>query len=116
LNNDHFDKRDAKPHTRHQSSHDELAAFAKHYPNCVHAIAWTELIICSPVQDGGDPEPTWDMMMRAVPPIRPEEIVELLKDAAADSDPESMPMRDQIVAQMSHPEFLTYVKGKAGCV
>lgn len=92
---------------------------AQAYPAVRTAILFTEGFIVTPVEPGT--ESAFDIMMRAVPPVPPHEAVEIVRsvaqETAEDTDDENIrSVANLAVEQMSHPEFLTYLRGAMGAV
>lgn len=81
------------------------------YPDCPLAVAWTELMICQPSDE--DPESSWELAMKLDPPLSPHELLDIIKQATVG---ETVGKAEQALAQMDHPSFLTYLKGKMGAV
>lgn len=90
------------------------------YPRVRFAVAWTEMFACVAPDDGH--EPAWDLMMRADPPLSPDEMVDCIRDTIREvvEDADELPTvrRASTLAlpQVDHPDYLTYIRGKMGCM
>ena len=87
------------------------------YPACPLAVAWTETIICG--KEEGRLESCWELMMGVMPPLSPAKVLELIRMALTEEVAEgygSSNKTREALAQMDHPSYLTYLKGKMGAV
>lgn len=90
------------------------------FPRVRHAVCWTEAFVCIAPED--DQEPAWDLIMRAKPALTPDEIVSLIRDTIREelNDPETClgGYRAATLAmpEVDHPDYLTYIRGKMGCM
>ena len=90
------------------------------YPRVRGAVAWTEMFACVAPDDGC--EPAWDLLIRADPSLTPSEMVDCIRDTmrevAKDADELPIVRRASTIAlqQVDHPDYLTYIRGKMGCM
>lgn len=82
-----------------------------HYPNCINAISYCEVILDG--KDPDDPESCFEILMSAIPPVELEEALDIIKEAVTDSDL-PCPMSETALKEMDHPEFVTYLRAKLG--
>lgn len=78
------------------------------YPQITHAVSFVEHILCVPESH---PESAWDMITRRK---GPDDVVRLCKAAANDAATEEGGGFVAARAEMDHPQFDTYVRGKMG--
>lgn len=88
------------------------------YPNVRLAVAWTELMLCVPPDDGSG-ESSWDIMVKAE--MSPDEIIETIRKCIREEQEEGTNHGPDYLARMRlaypqtfHPEFRSYVMGKLG--
>jgi len=81
------------------------------YPNARIAVAYTELIICGSADDDG--ESSWDLMMKAQPPMTLDEIWKCIYESVED---ETECKAQEARVQMTHPDYRRYLAGKLGLI
>lgn len=90
------------------------------YPKVRQAVAWTEAFVCIPPEDGE--RPAWDLLMAAEPAMTPGEIVAVIRETIREElegdDTSTAGRRAAMFAlpQVDHPDYLTYIRGKMGCM
>lgn len=90
------------------------------YPKVRAAVCWTEAFVCIAPEDDGTP--AWEVIMNADPPLTPDEIVALIRDTIREEvegdNTTTAGRRAAMFAlpQVDHPDYLTYIRGKVGCM
>ena len=78
------------------------------YPTCARAVAYTELVICTPQSE---PYCCWDLLTSK--PLSPDEILRLIK-LTVESYAYEEPWARETLAQMGTPEYKQYLAAKLG--
>lgn len=90
------------------------------YPKADKAVAFTELVICTPVEDDPTGQSIWDLLV--TPSTTPWDVVKVIRAHLGEELSEEHPtveVKKSIgvaYLQTFDPQFLMYIKGKMGCV
>lgn len=85
------------------------------YPGALVAVAWFEVILCSPPD--GEELSGWALWMSQSPPPGPDETLAFLRELLKSEVEDGGECRAaEALAQLDHPDFTIYLCGKMGLV